>query len=439
MKYCIPITFFCRFFFAFTFCVSLCHAQNKSEKILTLKALIEDSLKSYPSILAKQANQGAANSELIAAKLRFLPNISVNSLRNQTTYDGGSPANLPATSFTISQPIFMGGGLLAGFDKADARLSAADFSLLETRDDVSRRIVNSYAEWLKAHLKVIALVENVKLHENFSTLITNRFTAGVSSGADRDLGVSRLYQARAELDAQISIQRTALSAISELVGYSVTDADLASSISRPIQPPPRSDGIFKAIHNSAALRRAKFDVEASEAEAREVRAQAIPQLHLQAQRQIGNAYLPGSPGYSMVGLVVQYASGGGLSSFAASSAAFDRAKGAAFQVDALKRDLIERLNADYNEYEFSGLRVKSLLASTNLAGDIGASYDRQYLVGRKSWIDLMNSMREKTQNKSALADAQGSLLAASYRLYIHINGSSSLDEFARAAQLNTSN
>lgn len=402
-------------------------AQNLKSSSLSLDDLLQEALKSYPTILSKQASQDGAKSDLTAAKLRFLPSPSVSTLRNQTAYDGQSSANLPATSLTISQPVFMGGGLVAGFNKADARLSAADFALLETREDVGRRLINAYSEWKKAFIKITALEENLRLHEKFSGMIARRFDAGVSSGVDRDLGLSRLYQARADFDAQLSNERIALSSISELLGYPIDRSNLVGALAAPLNLPTRADGISRALTASVSLQRMKFEADAAQEEAKEIRAQSLPQLLLQAQRQIGNAYLPGAPGYNMVGFVVQYAPNGGLSTIAASSAAFDRAKAAAYQVDAAKRDLGDRLNADYNEYEFSRLKIESLRKAVDLSADISTSYDRQFLIGRKSWIDLLNAMREKAQNRVALADAEGSLLASSYRLYIYINGTDYLN------------
>jgi adhesin transport system outer membrane protein len=96
-------------------------------------------------------------------------------------------------------------------------------------------------------------------------------------------------------------------------------------------------------------------------------------------------------------------------------------------VDSIKRDLTDRLNADYNEYEFSQLKMESLKQSVNLTNDISASYDRQYLVGKKSWLDLMNAVRERAQTRQALADAQGSLLASSRRLLVYIDGTARFD------------
>lgn len=402
-------------------------AQTPKSVGLSLDELIIEALQSYPSVLSKRATQDGAKTDLTAAKLRFLPTPSISTQRNQVAYDGQPSSNLPATAFTISQPIFMGGGLVAGFNKADARLNVADYALLETREDISRRLINTYAEWVKAYTKVQALEENLRLHEKFSEMITRRFEAGVSSGSDRDLGTSRLYQARAELDTQLSLESTALTSISEMVGYPVSRADLIKNLAEHVKLPKRSEGISRALANSVSIQRTKHEAEVAEEEAKEIRAQAMPQVSLQAQRQIGNAYLPGAPGYNMVGVVVQYTPGGGLSSIAASSAAFDRARAATIQVDAIKRDLTDRLNADYNEYEFSQLKMESLKHSSNLAGDISASYDRQYLVGKKSWLDLMNAVRERAQTRQALADAQGSLLASSRRLSVYIEGTARFD------------
>ena len=68
------------------------------------------------------------------------------------------------------------------------------------------------------------------------------------------------------------------------------------------------------------------------------------------------------------------------------------------------------------------LKKEKLQRSANLSGDISASYDRQYLVGRKSWLDLMNAVRERVQTKVQLADAEASLIGSSRRLLVYIDG-----------------
>jgi adhesin transport system outer membrane protein len=409
------------------FCSSVIFFTSHSAYSATLDELIRKSLLSYPSVLSKQSSRDAAKTDLTAAKLKFLPNPSFSTQRQEVAYSGQPNTRQPATNISVTQPLFLDGGIIAGYFKADAKLSAADFALLETREDISKRIINSYTEWAKAYFKIQALEENVKLHERFASMIGRRFDQGVASGSDKDLGVSRLMQARAELDTQRSLEETALTSLSELVGEPLRRADLAGSIAKHVTIPPRSKGIAQAQIQSVTVQRYKFEAEAAEQEAKEIRAQALPQVALQAQRQVGNAYLPGAQGYDMYGLVVTYNPGGGLSSIAGASAAFERAKSATLQVDTAKRELTDRLNADYNEYEFSLLKKESLQRSVNLTGDIAASYDRQYLVGRKSWLDLMNSVREQAQTKVQLADAEGGLLGASRRLMVYIDGTMPFD------------
>ena len=388
-----------------------------------IEDLIRHALVSYPSVLSRQASRDAAQTDLTAAKLKFLPNPSFNTQRNSVYFDGGqNTGQMPSTNISVSQPLFLDGAIIAGYNKADARLSVADFSLLETREDISKRLINAYSDWLKAWLKIQAFEESVLLHEKFVSMINRRFEQGVASGSDRDLGISRLLQAKAELDTQRSLEETALTSLSELVGEPVSRKDLFGNIAKHVSIPRRIDGIAKAQSQSVTIQRTKFEAEAAEAEAKEIRAQALPQLSVQVQRQIGNAYYPGAQGFNTVGLVVNYTPGGGLSNIAGASAAYDRAKAARFQIDTAKRELTDRLNADYNEYEFALLKKESLQRSVNLTGDIASSYDRQYLVGRKSWLDLMNSVRERAQTKVQLADAEGSLVASSRRLMIYIDG-----------------
>jgi adhesin transport system outer membrane protein len=399
---------------------------------ITLEYLIQEALVSYPTILSKQASKDAAKSDLTASKLRFLPNPSFNTQNNQVSFDGGvNTGYMPSTNVTVSQPLWMGGSLLAGLSKSDARLNAADFALLEARQDISNRLITVYVEWLRTYLKIQALEENVRLHERLVDLISKRYREGVASGVDRDLGMSRLHQARAELESQRSIEQSTLTTISELVGQSILRQQLTSKPAKPVAIPNRQTGISVALDRSAAMKRVKFEVDASNAEAKEIQAQSLPQVSFQAQRQVGNAYYPGAPGFNAYGLVMSYTPGGGLSSFAATSAARDRARSAALQAETVKRDLTDKLNSEYNEYEFALLKKDNLQRAVTLSGDISSSYDRQYLVGRKNWLDLMNAVRESAQTKIQLADAEGSLIGASRRIHVYINGT---EQFKEPAQ-----
>jgi len=410
--------------FVFLFAEDFAVAQESR----TLDSLISQALASYPSVLSMQAARDAAQTDLMAAKLKFLPNASVSTQRNSVHFDGAkTTGQMPATNISISQPLLLDGGIIAGYYKADARLSASDFTLLETRQDIGKRLISVYSEWLKAWLKIQAYEENVKVHERLVGLITRRYEQGVASGSDKELGLSRLDQAQADLDTQRTQELSMLTSMSQLVGEPITRQQLIGKIAQEIRLPKRNDGIPTAQINSVSVQRKTFEADAAEQEAKEIRAQALPQLSVQAQRQIGNAIYPGAQGFNAVGLVVSYAPGGGLSSIATASAAKERARAALIEVETVKRELTNALNAEYNEYEFALKKRESLQRAADLSGGISDSYDRQYLVGRKNWLDLMNAVRERAQTKAQLADVKGTLLGTSRRLMIYIEGTQQFD------------
>ena len=88
-----------------------------AQSALTLETLIRQALSSYPTVLSKQASRDAAQSDLTAAKLKFLPNPSISTQRNQVAYSGQPTSSQPATNITVNQPLFLDGGIIAGYNK----------------------------------------------------------------------------------------------------------------------------------------------------------------------------------------------------------------------------------------------------------------------------------------------------------------------------------
>ena len=90
------------------------------------------------------------------------------------------------------------------------------------------------------------------------------------------------------------------------------------------------------------------------------------------------------------------------------------------------RNVAEQVLTDQALALSSARRLQSVQAALNANADVSASYDRQFLAGRKTWIDVMNAARELTQTEMQLADLQASLVAVSWRLAIYTLGIASL-------------
>ena len=54
--------------------------------------------------------------------------------------------------------------------------------------------------------------------------------------------------------------------------------------------------------------------------------------------------------------------------------------------------------------------------SSTTSTQVFESYARQYVIGRKSWNDVLNAVREATQAQLVLEDTRAQAIAASLRL-----------------------
>jgi adhesin transport system outer membrane protein len=67
-------------------------------------------------------------------------------------------------------------------------------------------------------------------------------------------------------------------------------------------------------------------------------------------------------------------------------------------------------------------RLEGLGSATRASVEVLDSYERQFLAGRKQWLDLMNAAREQAQSESQLADALGALQLSGWRLALWTSG-----------------
>jgi outer membrane protein, adhesin transport system len=391
----------------------------------SLEGLIQQALDTYPTILANRAMRDAASSDIDGAKLKFLPNISLNHQQGRINYSDQTSNQQTTKTLTISQPLYQGGALIAGYRKSVAKYNAADNAFQEAKKEVTLKIISTYGEWLRAMLKIQAFQTNIEVHQKLVDMITRRAAEGVASRVDVDLSQARLMMAKADMVTQQAMADTALSSLSQLSGLKLSRGELLRAM--PIKPPNRDEAFEIAVANSVGIRRYTFEAQAAEEEAKEIKSQVLPQIALQAQSQIGNMATPTSPNYNMVGFVINYASGNGFSTLAASQSAIERAKASRLQIETTKRELIDKLTMDFNEYDQSVLKRESLLLSEKYSSEIIESYDRQYIVGRKSWLDLMNMVRELVQNRVALADVEVSALVSSRRISVYLDAPDSLE------------
>jgi len=161
---------------------------------------------------------------------------------------------------------------------------------------------------------------------------------------------------------------------------------------------------------SPLLKRLRFESRAAAEDARVARASILPQLS-------------GQYSYSeflghRVGLVLRAQSEGGLSRFSAADAARQRAQSVQFQIETGERQLRNQVYALLREYEASSTRLPGSLAAAAASQRVTDSYMRQFISGRRTWLDVMNVLREAATADIDALDARVSAQSSLARLLL---------------------
>lgn len=386
---------------------------------LGIAQLIELAEAHYPSVKAAQSGADAAQAGVRAARAQYYPTPSV---QVQQDNQGDTVSVL-----ALSQPLWAGGRLDAGFAVAESRAEAADQAISEVQHELALRVIDTWGRWLQARGRTASLESGVRLLDVYADSVSRRIAGGAAGKVDRELVTSRLAQTDGDLLAARAAERTARAGLSQLVGrplrgeellYPATNTSLATGLGLPLASLSRVTE--QAIERSPALHRRQADVEAAEAEISQRRATLLPTLNLRAQHQRNDTSITAHTGTdNRIMLVFEYVPGAGLSASAETDAAVARASTKRNELQTARSDLIETVTADYEDAIGSAQRLDQLRRSLAASSAVLASYDRLFIAGKRSWLDVLNTAQEVIRLRTALADVQAQLAAARRRLRLH--------------------
>ncbi|MFN3495532.1 MAG: TolC family protein, partial [Hydrogenophaga sp.] len=313
----------------------------------------------------------------------------------------------------VDQPLWSGGRISAGIDAAKWREQANQAASAEAREEVSLRVIAAAVEAARQQMRARVASRNVAAHEELLGMIQRRVRQEVSPMADQRLAESRLLASRNELSSIEQQRRAALTQLAQLVGAQVSAVD-TDSIEAVAQGMP--DGLDQAmavaLAQSPALRRIGAEIEAAAAEIQSKKAVYLPQLSIRLESQQGKVR------DNRAMLLLQAQPGAGLSAASGVAEAVARRESLLAQRAALERDIDERVTLSWNEAQSARERTDDAERIRATAAEVAESFARQYTAGRKSWMDVLNAVREASLAELSLADVKAQFWGAALRLML---------------------
>ena len=392
-----------------------------------------EALARHPQVRMQQALASAAGVDVDSARWQYFPTPSLSVERANATND---PALVnrddPVSTLRISQPIWTGGKLGANVTRANELKQSKEASVMEARQQLALRVLQAYTDWQLAHLRGKAFEDSLQGQSKLLEQVQRRLSAGAATEADVLLSKSRIESTQADLYGIESQKAAALARLSELLARRIQSTELSAALSPPL-PVEGDDSLWmgKVQSNSPSVQRLQAQALATEAEVSAARADMYPQLSLRFERQHGSFTYLNYGTVDRVYLSVSSQVGAGLSTFTQQQSAQLRLTAAQTEVENERQNLNEQVRNDLTLYRNLSVRIPSLnnaLQSTRL---IQEAWERQFLAGRKSWLEVMNAVREIQQAESQLIEAQTNQMQLSWRLTILADGGPRLPALSR--------
>lgn len=388
-----------RIFFLFFKSFALLMMVTTSAYALTLFEALQESVNAQPEVQAKGYEVDAAQKMSIGSIWQLGPSLSLSTNRDFT--------GTRILTTRVQQPLFTGGRIVNGIKESRAKRDIAESELSLSEQQAISKISGAYLEVGKLQIKRRNSQENFREHQRLFDLINRRAQAGISSANDVTTARVRLKQAESEL-SQINSQLTvALSLLSELLGRPIKpeaklNINLGISYGRSL-----TDTEFLAINASPTIQAQRHRITASEAKSSIDRSNLLPQVYLRHEKYDRSS--PSSVSNSVTQqtfVVLEYQLGGGPSSAYAWQASMSQQQSASSLLASAERDLRNNVAKFWNQYQSASQQVKLIREQEQAANEVVDSFLRQYSIGKKTWLDVLNSQREAYQTRNSLVDTQ---------------------------------
>ncbi|MGH1439782.1 MAG: TolC family outer membrane protein [Cellvibrionaceae bacterium] len=390
---------------------------------LTLQEVVDHTLKTNPELLAARQQVLAREKEVRAAKGGYLPSLDaelgIGREWTESPATGGEDVELTRreAALRLRQMIYDGSATSSEVDRQKARYNSALFDTVDTEETISLRVAEAYIEVMRQSELLELLESSLDEHKNIYDQMALRSDAGVGSRSDLDQIAARLSLANSNFVAGQNNLQDAVSNFYGVVGY-IPDVSTLEKPEGVSVPNTIEEAIAQAFNNNPQLKSADADIEAAEAQYRASKSQLYPTLSLEGDR-TWNEDIDGIEGTNedwVIALRLRYNLYNGGSDNA-------RKKQTAYLIEeakqirsTTKRQVEEGMRLSWNAYEYTQKQLSFLTTYSDSVVSTREAYRKQFNIGKRSLLDLLNTENELLEAKSNYLNASYDQLYSLYRI-----------------------
>ncbi|WP_310614105.1 TolC family protein [Limnohabitans sp.] len=395
------------------------HAQ-----VFSVESFLESILSNHPAVLAARAETQAARFEVVGAWQQMLPELQATTAK--PTNRDPKQVTQPKSTLAVEQKLWAGNKLTATVEAAEMAEKSAQAKLNEAKLNIALVAVEALQAFRSAVERLRVNEQTTLRLSRFESLMARRVEAEVSAPIDATLVRSRMLQAQVDQSNAQTAKRVAISRLEQLnlggpaVAWESLNAQSlggAINVPLPLDEKQAWDALQSRIDAHPSVVRYSADAQVARARQDVLSADRFPVVYARLERnRYDNTGFSTQDGVTVGYVGMRFTPGAGYASYSQAVAAAERAQSAQQQAESSRREITNQLRQDLEEWRSATARLVDYRSAVKNAALVSESYERQFIVGRLSWQQTLDAVREHGQVSMSLADTEASLWAASYRL-----------------------
>lgn len=388
----------------------------------TLSEAVDATIKSNPDVLIDANRRLSIDEAVNQAKGGYRPKIDLSAgvgaewSENTSTRPGSDNLWRRESALTLSQMIYDGFGTKSEVQRHQARVKAAAHKVAGTSEEIALRAVETYLEVVRRQELRNLTQDNLSAHERVFEQIKLRSDSGVGRRADLEQAQARLALSQANMSSAEANLREANIQFQRVIGE--MPRDLARPGTPDGVPAAEDDALGVAVNSHPLLNSAAADIEAAQAQTRAAESLLRPRVDLELgtswNNNLDGVRYKNNDAYAMLRFKYNLYNGG--TDKARVSERRIQEMEASEIMNRTRRQVEESTRLSWNSLLTSTDRLPKLKAHADATEQTRDAYAKQFSIGQRTLLDLLDSENELYTARQNHIDGQFVEMFARYRL-----------------------
>ncbi|MHB8788779.1 MAG: TolC family outer membrane protein [Desulfobulbaceae bacterium] len=393
----------------------------------TLQEAVKYMIETNPDIRTVVYNRLARDQEVKQARAGYFPELGFSAGAGFQEIDKPVDQSLDPWEFKLSlrQNVFRGLQDMNETDRQKARVRSEAYVIQSTADNTALEAISVYLEVLRKEAFLDLAREDLKIHQRIGDQIRLRSESGVDRTSDMNQVISRLALAEANLVAAETNVIDAQTNYLKVIGHLPEDL-VKPQFPADLIPLSLEEAQEIALKHHPTLKQAEEDLVARKAQDEVAKAPYMPIVDIEIDKIWSEdlEYGLNTDEENLIGMVrVRYNLFRGWKDNARKAETTYLISEAREIRNHTHRQVIESIRLSWMAYKSAMERNQYLQKRIESSYETSQSYSKQWDIGKRTLLDVLDSEAERIDANRELIDSQFDGLFAQYRL---ANGMGSL-------------